>query len=592
MSNPEGKIYVVSDRDVSKVNFKTIADIIPGITTLGTGVLQANVNTISAINPTGNLGEVLTADGLGGQSWQASGGGAVPITVDRIAKGSGPSIQDSSISIITNPVIGIVGDVINLNSQVVDTSNYIGDCEVAAVKTLLISANIKADPVESRDILILNRGGVAQDITLLNTTPLGFNRIVADTSFIGSTSGNNMKVDVNGCIMSESTSLNNITISPTNINIETTGAIDMLLHSDSGKVVLNRDANNSYVQLSANGVLLSDGNAQLEVNTLNGIILTELPTQNKIECSSSSCRLIDGINNNYVSVDNIGIDLTHLASGNKIEVNNSGITINSSYILPSVGNNTAGQVMVIDGVNNCSFKYLQKAPIDFSVNNAKAVHYPNTNKVVLSTGRSVNPTGAFNGGGIGNKAIAGYFVNDMLLAALNTLEYQWTNANGLGGINYIPPTIATTVTPYINLIVDFTVYGFGKKVFIVCTDQLNPLINNSVGTYLNAGNTLTYSWNNSLGVIVVSTLPADPFFTGPAIVPIVSVGATALENSYSVASIIIAYPLATLMTSYSGDGGFGAGDVSSSILLVSGDSGNVLQSAKEITYMSINGAPF
>jgi hypothetical protein len=188
---------------------------------------------------------------------------------------------------------------------------------------------------------------------------------------------------------------------------------------------------------------------------------------------------------------------------------------------------------------------------------------------------------------VGNKAIRGVFgFAGMPLAALLSVEFEWTNVDGPGGPFYLPPTGVTVVTPYINLIVDFG--GGDLRVVALLVDQLNPAVVADVGSYVNAANVLTYSWASTMGVLIVNA-PPNPVPGGVA--PTVNVGPSWLDRTYSWAALVAANPLATLVDADPADGGFPAGVVMPAVLLVSGDSGNLTRSGKRIAYLEVNGLP-
>jgi hypothetical protein len=230
---------------------------------------------------------------------------------------------------------------------------------------------------------------------------------------------------------------------------------------------------------------------------------------------------------------------------------------------------------------------------NFSVNSA-AVDLTGDEDGVLSfvlrTGATINPTGSFTGGGIGNKAIFGIpGYNGNPLSSLQSIEFQWENVFGPAGPNFIPPGAATTVTPYVNIIVDFDPNGAGDiRVLVVASDQLAPAISSSIGTYVNVANTLTYSWNALTDNVLIVLSPPDPVPGG--VLPDVTVGPSWPNNSYKMSDLVAANPDAILITAcdFPDDGGLPAGASVPSILIVSGDSANVTKNGKRINYVHIN----
>jgi hypothetical protein len=207
------------------------------------------------------------------------------------------------------------------------------------------------------------------------------------------------------------------------------------------------------------------------------------------------------------------------------------------------------------------------------------------NYVVLRTGARSNAAGAYNGGGAGNKAILGVLgFNGLPIADLVSLSYTWENLLGPGGPFFIPPSGPSVQTPYLNLVVDF---GGDIRVLALCDDSLNGAISNSIGSYLNNGsNVMTYSWDSSMNALIVL---APPNAVPGGVAPAVSVGAAWPENSYRWSDLVAANPGAVLIDAFPADGGLPAGAVVPAVLLVSGDSGNVVKSGKRIAEFSVNG---
>ncbi len=227
---------------------------------------------------------------------------------------------------------------------------------------------------------------------------------------------------------------------------------------------------------------------------------------------------------------------------------------------------------------------------DYSVNEASVDCVMGS--LVLRTSALAPGAGGFTGGGVGNKSIAAILGYENLpLSQLLNISFQWTNVVGPAGINYIPAEPTTTVTPYVNVLVDFDPNGAGDvRNLVLITDQLNPDINDSVGTYVNDGNnTLTYSWNNTQNVLIVLS-PPNP--TPGGVAPDVSVGASWLENSYKFSDLVAANPDAILIAqtpdNFPNDGGLPAGALVPAILLLSGDSGTQIKQGKQILTLTIN----
>ena len=179
---------------------------------------------------------------------------------------------------------------------------------------------------------------------------------------------------------------------------------------------------------------------------------------------------------------------------------------------------------------------------DLSVNDGRVDRVESG--LVLRTSAQVLPAGAFNSAGnTGNKAIAGFSgFEGMMLSALQSISFDWTNIVGEAGVNYNPVELTTTATPYVNLLVDFDPNGGGDvRVLVVITDQLNPTINDSVGTYSNPGglNRLTYSWNNTQNALIVGSPPAS---VPGGVAPDVTVGGAWPENSYKFSDLVSANP--------------------------------------------------
>lgn len=240
--------------------------------------------------------------------------------------------------------------------------------------------------------------------------------------------------------------------------------------------------------------------------------------------------------------------------------------------------------------------------VDLSVNNA-SVDF-GFDEVVLRTGGvtgSPNVTGAFNGGGTGNKAILGLRgFNGKPLSALSTVEFSFTSQLGPTGPFYNPPGAISTTVPYVNLIIDFdpTVPGGDLRLISLLDSSLTLAIVNVIGTYANPGglNTLIYSWDATMDVLIVNS-PPNP--TPGGVPPSVTVGPSWPANAYSWSALKAANPNAIFVDAFpanpvffpTGDGGAPAGAILPALLLASGDSGNLTKSGKRIIEWKINGVP-
>jgi hypothetical protein len=227
---------------------------------------------------------------------------------------------------------------------------------------------------------------------------------------------------------------------------------------------------------------------------------------------------------------------------------------------------------------------------DYSVNAAGVDGPFIDSRIVLRTGDRPNAAGAYNGGGTGNKSIFGALGFDELpIADLKTIKYVWRNVLGPAGPFFIPPGGPSVNTPYPNIIVDFDPNGAGDiRIVVMLDDSLNPSITGSIGTYTNNGsNELTYEWDGATQNVMIVGAPPNAVPGGVA--PDVSVGGSWPENSYKWQDLVAANPDAILVDVFAGDGGLPAGAVVPPILLISGDSGNLVKSGKAVLSFLVNG---
>jgi hypothetical protein len=253
---------------------------------------------------------------------------------------------------------------------------------------------------------------------------------------------------------------------------------------------------------------------------------------------------------------------------------------------PGGGGGGGGGKIINLSVNSANVDFGWKRPIT------------GTPTAVLRTGSRVNLTGSFNGGGTGNKSIiaARDTLNGLPISSLISTSFTWRNLLGPGGPFFNPVGPAGTTVPYMNLLVDFDPLGIHDLRYLaICDSGLGLTISAAIGLYTNPGgnNTLTYSWNNTLDVLIVSA-PPNPV---PGGVPVhISVGPGWPQNSYSWAALVAANPQAIFVDAFpavfgapTGDGGAPAGAIVPAISIASGDSGNIVKSGKHILEWMVNG---
>ena len=223
------------------------------------------------------------------------------------------------------------------------------------------------------------------------------------------------------------------------------------------------------------------------------------------------------------------------------------------------------------------FAHLGRA--DCSVNSA-CVENAWSDKPVLKTQTAGNVAGGFNGGGIGCKAILGVVAGvDLPLASLLSLSYTWRP---------LVPFNPTPFKPYANLIVELGAPApAGYKILVIDPSTVPAL--NTHTTVANGDGTFTTSWDAGANLIqVVNDTPAYPPGTPP---PVVDLGGTWLNRSYSLAQIAADYPLAALRQVSSLDGGLPKTTVTPPFLIVGGDSSNNRMQAWQLSAITFNGAP-
>ena len=224
---------------------------------------------------------------------------------------------------------------------------------------------------------------------------------------------------------------------------------------------------------------------------------------------------------------------------------------------------------------------------------------------VLRTKTDAHPAGGYNGGGVGNKAILGFFAKGaMPLSALQSLAFvveQLTPEAGLVG----------NVIPYMNVIVELDPQGPHAGVYSILSMMSRefPLLN--LGSFVDAAPIYSVSWDAQLHFCQVvsdrglfrTSLPLpvwDPPFPlagppGQFVPPSVGVGGDPppgswTSRSYSLGQILGFYPLAQVVNASSLDGGMPKTTITSGLALVLGDSANVKQNACRLLSWKLNGA--
>lgn len=215
---------------------------------------------------------------------------------------------------------------------------------------------------------------------------------------------------------------------------------------------------------------------------------------------------------------------------------------------------------------------------DFSVNKARVANAWSATPV-LQTQTGTNAAGGFNGGGVGNKSILGVDVgNGLPLASLLSIAFTWRP---------LVPFVVTPFRPFVNVIVELGAPApAGYKILVIDPSTVPALDTHT--TIDNGDGTFTTTWDASTNLIqVVNDTPVFPPGTPP---PVVDLGGSWLNRSYSLAAIAAAYPLAALRRVSSLDGGLPIATVTPALLFVGGDSGNNRIQAWQLSAISFNGA--
>ncbi len=227
--------------------------------------------------------------------------------------------------------------------------------------------------------------------------------------------------------------------------------------------------------------------------------------------------------------------------------------------------------------------------LDLSVNKAN-VDNTQSASPVITTRTGTNPAGAFNGGGLGNKGILGIQGFDgTALSALTSIEYVWremeaAHSNPLG------------LQPYLNLIIEpdpdlhpgvykiLTIGNTDLPIFCCAPTALAP------GRWDYLWKPAPTPGNPPYGpnvVQVVLDFAAGPL---PIVPPDIVLGPTWPSHAYFMSTILAAFPNARLRDVSTLDGGLPKTTVTPALLVIIGDSNNVVMVSRLIESVKVNGS--
>lgn len=226
---------------------------------------------------------------------------------------------------------------------------------------------------------------------------------------------------------------------------------------------------------------------------------------------------------------------------------------------------------------------------DHSVNGASAENWRNPSPI-LRTSTDNNPAGSYTGGGIGNKAILGHFLDaPLLLSAIVSIEWEQESLT--------PEATGANIIPYGNLIVELDPVGNPGVYSILVFGNAASALN--LGTYTTPAPGVTkVVWTpatNFASVVVDKGMAILPNPPGPVFVPVAQGPAQSMPgawpgHAYRISDILAVYPNARVVNANPADGGMPALTVIAGVLLVLGDSGNKVQNAVQIRNWKLNGA--
>ena len=214
------------------------------------------------------------------------------------------------------------------------------------------------------------------------------------------------------------------------------------------------------------------------------------------------------------------------------------------------------------------------ARYDLSVNGAH-VDDVGSSGPVLVTGTQVNAAGAYNGAGVGNKAIIGFGGHPPLpVPALVSVEWEWQQLDG-----------GAPFMPYANLVVS----GLDVPLRIFAIDPAAPApLNVGTLTVLGPGHfSFLHDARTNFVQVVQPNLPNT--FSPP--VPVAAGAGVDWHNlSFDWAAIVLAFPGAQLVDGSTLDGGMPKTTVTPQLIICSGDATNVRARSHRLLSVKLNGA--
>lgn len=196
---------------------------------------------------------------------------------------------------------------------------------------------------------------------------------------------------------------------------------------------------------------------------------------------------------------------------------------------------------------------------DLSVNQASAAYEgAPTFALRLRTEAGSNDAGGFNGGGTGNKSIAG------------AAGYDEAPLAGFADLAFETRGIAGPLTPYFNVIVDLDCGNGDTPLVLVVADTTaatGPVdLGEGISRYEWAANAAQWRAVGGLGDLLPSHIATE---------------------AGKLSDVVFAYPAACLRDANTGDGGLPAGVVTPAVLVILGDSNNTAEQEQWVTAVEI-----